>query len=293
MEDEFPLKTRIVQKTLTVLAMVPLAASALAQRAETGLLGINLFDKSTRVLQKFGTPDEILPVTLGGGAQFGGGGGGAGAPGAPAGRPGAAGAGGGGRAAGGGGAAGGQLADFMPPLSSEDDLRQFAPGGRQSGGSSPFGPGGPPPGVPNGGGPPPGVGGPGGGRPGAGAPPAGGGAAGAPPAAGAGTRVTFTRLVYNKKSSKYAFIIDRLGRVVQIEAIGLKDPMVKTRNGVTFGANFKTVVGKYANPDGYEIAGDNMFVKYLTRGKVAFRFARLAPKKPQVVVGVVVAAGKS
>lgn len=110
---------------------------------------------------------------------------------------------------------------------------------------------------------------------------------------GSAERVTYTRWVYNRGSSKYGFIIDKMGRVVQIEAIGLENMKVRTRRGVGFGATFAELVKKYNTPDGYEISGDNVLVKYLTRDKVAFRLSRLGVKKPQVVTGIVVAAGKS
>jgi hypothetical protein len=188
----------------------------------------------------------------------------------------------------------------MPPLMSPEDLRQFTPpnrgGGGQVGGASlgppggfgQGGPSGPPGGFGGPSGPPGGFGGPGGPPGGFGQP-----GGGAPPAAGAGTRVTFTRWVYTRKTAKYSFIIDRQGKVVQIESIGLKDPATKTSKGTMFGSDFKSVIMKYGQPDGYEISGDTMFLKYLTRRKVAFRFARLGENKPQVVVGMVVAAGKS
>jgi hypothetical protein len=105
--------------------------------------------------------------------------------------------------------------------------------------------------------------------------------------------VTYTRWVYNRGGSKYGFIIDKFGRVVQIEAIGLYNNKVRTRRGVGFGATFAQIIKKYNAPDGYEIAGDNVLIKYLTRQKVAFRLSRLGEKKPQVVTGIVVAAGKS
>jgi hypothetical protein len=278
------LKTTWIHRTLAAAALFSVVSGALAQRVETGLIGIKLFDKSTRVLAKYGTPDEILPVSIGGGAQFGGGGGAGGGRGGPGG-PGGPGLGGAPLGLPPGGAGGGRQNDdfFMAPFDSGDFLRQTTlglppkrtPGGNApSGGSTPpfGGPGGPPGGFPP-------------------SAPTGGG--GAPPAAGSGERVTFTRWVYNRKNSKYAFIIDKMGRVVQIEAIGMKDANVKTSKGVSFGADFKTVMLRYANPDGYEISGDNMFVKYLTRAKVGFRFARLGQNRPQVVTGIVVAAGKS
>lgn len=104
--------------------------------------------------------------------------------------------------------------------------------------------------------------------------------------------MTFTRWVYNRGGSKYGFIIDKNGRVVQIEAIGLQNPKVRTRKGVGFGSTFATIIKKYGNPEGYEIAGDNILMRYLTRNKVAFRLSRLGEKKPHQVTGIVVAAGK-
>jgi len=172
-----------------------------------------------------------------------------------------------------------------------------------------------PQGYPGGGstgGPPPGYGGPGGypggsggGYPGAGGPPPGipgvpggaggrgGSGGGAPAPAGTGERVTYTRWVYNRGGSKYGFIIDKANRVVQIEAVGLQNNKVKTKQGLGFGATFAQIIKKYGDPDGYEIAGDNVMVKYLTRKKVAFRLSRLGEKKPQVVTGIVVAAAKA
>lgn len=105
--------------------------------------------------------------------------------------------------------------------------------------------------------------------------------------------MTFTRWVYNRDGSKYAFIIDKLGHVVQIEAIGIDNGKVKTKRGLGFGSTFADLIKGYHQPDGYEIGGDNLMVKYLVHDNVAFRLSRLATKKPQVVTGIVVAAGKS
>jgi hypothetical protein len=129
-----------------------------------------------------------------------------------------------------------------------------------------------------------GPGGPGGGAPGAGVPSLGGGAQ---------ERTTFTRWVYNREGSKYAFIIDKANHVVEIEAIGIDNNRVKTKRGVGFGATFAQVLKTYQQPDGYEIGGDNLMVKFLVHDNVAFRLTRLGTKKPQVVTGIVVAAGKS
>lgn len=262
---------------LALAALVTVAASASAQ--ETALLGVRLFDKATKVIALYGTPDAIQPAGGGGVAAVGGGGRGGG------GFPGAAGAPGGGPPAGGtgrrpssGGTSGGASASGMTsnPYAFEDGLlRQASP--RQ-------------------GGPPPGVGGPPSGFPGqtddAGS---GAGGRGGAPAAGGGaaTSVTLTRWVYNRGGSRYGFIINKLGRVVQIEALGLENRRVRTKKGVGFGSTFATIIRGYGAPDGYEIQGDDVLVKYLSRQKVAFRLSRLGPKKPQVVIGVVVSAGKA
>ncbi|MGL1701386.1 hypothetical protein ACSTHI_23685, partial [Vibrio parahaemolyticus] len=80
---------------------------------------------------------------------------------------------------------------------------------------------------------------------------------------GAADRVTLTRWVYNHTGSKYGFIVDKSGRVVQIEAIGLDNNSVKTKRGIGFGSSFSSIFETYNNPDGYEISGDNLMMKYL------------------------------
>jgi hypothetical protein len=117
---------------------------------------------------------------------------------------------------------------------------------------------------------------------------------GAPGGGGGGAAVTatFTRWIYNRSGSKYGFVIDNKGRVVQIEAMGITNPRVKTSKGISFGDTFAEVIKKYQTPDGYDISGDTVMARFLTRSKVAFQFSRLAANKPQVVTGIVVAAGK-
>ena len=282
------MRKQFLHLALIATAGLAVSANAATPKAETGLLGVKLYDSGLLVLKKFGSPDEVQAVTLGGGATFGGGGG-TGAPRGGGGFPGAGGApaGGGGRpgGGGGGGAAAGAENSINPFDFGDDVLRQAGPQGLPGRGPT----SGPPAGFGGPGGPPGGF--PGrGGLPGGGAPGGGGGSA---PAAGAGDRVTVTRWVYNKRASKYAFIIDKQGRVVQIEAIGLRDANVKTATKLGFGANFSTLIRTYGNPDGYEISGDNILIKYLTRKKIAFKLSRLGAKQPQVVTGIVVAAGKS
>ncbi len=254
------MKTRWTGITTTAL-LAALAAGANA--AESGLLGIKLFDSGVRVVTMYGNPNEIQAVNIGG---MGGAGGGGGGP--SMGGPGPS----GGGARGGGGPSGPTSAfsfgDYVfrqgaPPMPSKP--------GAGGGSMGPSGPGGSSP--------PGGFGGPPGGSP----PAAGGGAA---------ENATYTRWVYNRSGSKYGFIINKKGQVVQIEAIGMSNPKVRTSQGVTFGNTFAQVIKKYKTPDGYDISGSNVMARYLTRNKVAFRFSRLGEGKPQVVTGIVVAAGK-
>lgn len=253
--------------------------------AERSLVGINLYDTGTRLVRVYGTPHSIEAIAF---AGSGGGGGGA----AAGGRGGPIGPGGRGAPAGGGGGVGGATpasADWMVPGD-----RGFI--------GDPFGEGtkvwnqlglAPEPGAPAGGsrgGPMAGPGGaPGRGAPTAGPAPAGAGGG----SVGGGDRIIFTRWVYNVGGSKYGFIMDKQNRVVQIEAIGLSDKKVRTARGIAFGATFKDIILKYGAPDAYEINGDNLMVRYLVNNKVAFKLSRVKPNGPQVVTGVVVAAGKS
>jgi hypothetical protein len=93
--------------------------------------------------------------------------------------------------------------------------------------------------------------------------------------------------------SRYAFILDKFNRVVQIEAVGLNDPRVSTRRGIRFGSSFSSIIRSYNQPDGYEISGTNVVVRFLVFDRVAFRMQKLDPKKPHVVTGIVIAAGKT
>lgn len=235
--------------------------------AETSLVGIHLMDSGVRVVNLYGTPDDIEGISVGGGAIGGGAGG-----------PGAGGAGGGPRVTTGrGGAQGGAAgAEFTVPDNDpnwrfgDTVIRQFGPPQGDGGGGRV---GAPPPGG-NG----PGAAGRGGGAPGA--------------AGGTSERVTYTRWIYNRGGSKYGFVVDKFNRVIQIEAIGLQNAKVRTRSGIGFGATFARIMKTYGAPDGYEISGNTIVVRYLSRKKVAFRLNRLGEGKPHVVTGIVVAAGK-
>jgi hypothetical protein len=239
--------------------------------AETSLAGIKLFDSGARVVAIYGSPDEIQAVTLGGGSAGPGGGaaGGAGGRGLPGtgGPPGAP------------TSAGGPNLGFTAPgdfsfgndvldrqgVPGDEGPRAMKPGGGGGGGTA--------------------------GRPGGGG---GGGAAGGGGGStmGNGDRVVFTRWVYNRNASKYGFIMDKYNHVVQCEAVGIQSGKARTRRGITFGSSFASIIKKYGAPDGYEMAGDNIVVRYLSKAKCAFRLSRLGENKPSVVTGIVVAAGK-
>lgn len=266
-----------VALTLGAVMMTATASAAAKSKAENGLLGVKLYDSGTRVVSLYGTPDQIDAVSIGGGAA------GSGSP--FGGRPGM------------GGPSSGAPQKGRPSMGSErgapgfsrtgpfdfaDTLFQSGDGvagassagasqmadesGNRGGGGS-FGP-------------------PGGGLPGQ-------PSSGAPRGnAGSSDSVTYTRWIYNRNGSKYGFVFDKFNRVVQIEAIGLQNSKVKTTRGIGFGNTFAEIIKKYQAPDGYEISGDNVLVKYLSKSKVAFRLSRLGEKKPQVVTGVVVAAAK-
>ncbi|HXH60183.1 MAG TPA: hypothetical protein VNI20_02365, partial [Fimbriimonadaceae bacterium] len=105
-------------------------------------------------------------------------------------------------------------------------------------------------------------------------------------------RILYTRWVYRKGASRYAFVLDKFNRVVQIEAVGLSDVKVGTSRGIRFGSTFADIIEAYNVPDAYEISGDSIVVRYLVRDHVAFRLSRLKAKEPHRVTGIVVAAGK-
>ncbi|MBL8088072.1 MAG: hypothetical protein JNM85_08405 [Chthonomonas sp.] len=239
---------------------------------ESALVGIGIYDSGAKVIAKYGSPDEIMAITLGGGGDSGGGdGGGGGRAGGPS---------SGGRSGEGGGAGpgGGPRAreDARPegmigdPFGAES-FNQFSPedegGGRNGGmneGANPRG----------------NAGGSGGGG-----------------ASGDGTSTTveatqFVRWVYRFQGSRYGFVLDKFNKVIQIEAIGIKDARVLTRRGIEFGDSFADVMKRYATPDGYEISGDTMVVRFLTNSRVAFRFQKISQGKKHQVTGIVVAAGK-
>jgi len=263
--------------------MLAATAGAAKAKSENGLLGVKLYDSGTRVISIYGTPDEIDAVNIGGGSTgngspFGSRGPSFG-PGGPGGGGGGGKFGGGGPRMGGDSAAGGMQ---NGPFDFGNSLLQSSGGSMAPQGAAPAaapseGGGFGPPGMP------PGARGPGGGMSPGGAPRGNGGAA---------ENATYTRWIYKRNGSQYGFVFDKFNHVVQIEAIGLTNSKVKTSRGIGFGATFAQIIKAYQAPDGYEISGDNVLVKYLTKSKVAFRLSRLGEKQPQVVTGVVVAAAK-
>ena len=268
------LKTSLTKYGLGVCAFAALSGGVSAQKpsyAERGLIGVNLYDSGVKVVSLYGSPDEIQAVNLSS-TSTNSGGGGQGGSGGP-------GSGFGGRAPATGSGPSRTGADWSAPFGFGNDVLRQTPTGPAAAGA-PISPEGGP--------------GSGGGRPGTSgsAPPSSVPGGGAPGATSGTTPTEYTRWVYNRAGSKYGFIVDNQGRVVQIEAIGMQNNRVKTRKGLGFGATFAQIIKTYGNPDGYEVGGDTILVKYLVNKKVAFRLTRLAAKKPHVVTGVVVSAGK-
>jgi hypothetical protein len=259
-------KHRTVRHRIVRHRVVRKKSTGVTSGAETGLVGIKLFDTGTRVVAVYGSPDVIEAVTTGGTtAGPGGGAAGGGRGGGLPGFGGGGGKGGGGSAASSENGVTGVPGDFDFGNGVLDRQgRPMVPGMPQGG----------PPGGPGGPVGPPGTGG-------------GGGMGG-----GNTDRVLYTRWVYNRNASKYGFILDQYNRVVQCEAIGLQSGKASTRRGITFGSSFAQIIKRYGAPDGYEISGDNIVVRYLSKAKCAFRLNRLGENKPDVVTGIVVAAGK-
>ncbi len=104
--------------------------------------------------------------------------------------------------------------------------------------------------------------------------------------------VLYTRWVYKKNSSQYSFILDKQGRVVQIEALGLSDPKAHTRKGVHLGSWMADVVQKYGAPEGYQIAENYVLAQYYQKYQLAFRLSKLEADQPYKVVGILISAGK-
>lgn len=246
------------------------ASAAISNKAETGLVGIKLYQTGLDVVRMYGSPDEIQDVAQGGGGAVG-----------PAGQGGARGQAGNrgrGGAAGDGGASGSTAEALwnIPGIDWVPANFQGAPSAPSAAGAQggPGGPGGAPSAAGAQGGP-------------AGAPGGGGAAAGA-----ADARILFTRWIYRRGNSRYAFILNRYNQVTQIEAIGSADPKVSTNRGVRYGTQFADIIKKYGAPDGYEISGNTLVLRYLVNNKVAFRMNRLKTDGKHVVTGIVVAAGK-
>lgn len=260
--------------TLGVVLASGMAATALAQSgpqarrgtAESSLVGVALYDTALRVVNLYGSPDEIQGLTIGQGNAAGGG-------------PGNSATGAGGTTAAGGGAGAVTAVEenrpgvgglYGNPFGNQGEFwRQVRPGDGASEQEARSG----------GAGGRPGAGGPGGtGGPGGGASSGGGG----------GTQIV--RWVYKRGSSRYAFVFDRFSRVVQIEAVGMNDSRPKTRRAISFGSSFSSVIKAYVEPDSYELIGDTVIVRFLANDRVAFRMQRLRPNGTHVVTGIVVAA---
>lgn len=266
-----------------VLAVAALASAVLAigaqqstpqerpnKPAETKLVGVSILDTGMSLISKFGSPDEIQPLSIGGGGVGPGGG---------------FGSGGGGRGGVGPAGAGGGSGSMAVPggWTLPDGANLIGDPFGQGGGAATRPPGMDANGFNNAGG----------GGNGSGGQTGAGGAGGGGAEGGAGDRILFTRWVYKQGSSRYAFVVDKFNRVVQIEAVGMSDSKVTTSRSIKFGSTFADVIKAYNVPDAYEINGDSIVIRYLVRDHVAFRLAKLKAKDSHRVTGIVVAAGKS
>lgn len=231
------------------------AASALAQ--ETRLAGIRLYDSGVDVVNKLGSPNDVIAINVTFTEAGGGGGNNSG---------------GGGRTGGFASPPGGSSNFAVPPVSFNQTL------GPPKGGT-----GGGPQGEPT----PIGMGS---GGSGGGPRPIGGGGGGGSTAA---TETTFVRWVYRRGSGgSVNVVLNNHNKVVQIEAIGVSNANVRTSKGVTLGSSMATVMKKYQTPDSYEVGGNYFMVRFLNKHRVAFRLTRENAQQPYRVTGIVVSAGK-
>jgi hypothetical protein len=102
------------------------------------------------------------------------------------------------------------------------------------------------------------------------------------------------RWIYRRGAgSSVNFVLNKFNKVVQIEVIGIANSAARTSKGVTLGSAMSTVIQKYGDPDGYDIATDYFMVRFLRTNNVAFRFARENNNTPYRCTGIVVSAGKA
>jgi hypothetical protein len=107
------------------------------------------------------------------------------------------------------------------------------------------------------------------------------------------TETTFVRWVYRRNAGgSVNVVLNNHNKVVQIEAIGVTNPNIRTSKGVTLGSSMATVMRLYQTPDSYEVGSNYFMVRFLQKHRVAFRLTRENEKAPYRVTGIVVSAGK-
>jgi hypothetical protein len=105
--------------------------------------------------------------------------------------------------------------------------------------------------------------------------------------------VEYVRWVYPKAESRYSFLIEvKSGRVVQIEVIGIADPIAKTSQGIKLGDHFSQVLGRYKTPEQYKFGEKEIVVSYVGKYNVLFRLSKNEENKPHRVVGIAVTSGR-
>ncbi len=77
-----------------------------------------------------------------------------------------------------------------------------------------------------------------------------------------GTDFNFTRWTFQRKSSRYSFVLNPNGEILLIEAQGLEDSKVQTKKNITLGDLFSKAIAQYGNPDKYTKIKNNLLVNY-------------------------------
>ena len=259
---------------------------------EDSLLGVRLLSSYKTVLQRFGQPAEIQ-VGMPAGNEEGAGGAQAGAMpgmgGGPVGMPGGGMPGSGGPMGGPGmmGGSGGPMGmpGGIPGSGGGPSLPGFGGPFGGKGGGMPGSGGGGMPGMPMGmaGGGMPGSGGGAMGGPGM---MGGGGAAataGLPSIPGSGggpSQETIWWYKYPQQGLFYAFLINKQGQVIQIQAHGYKPdpktPTARTAKGITLGAPFGAILKDYGWSSDGEHIGEYLVMRYDSREKIGGGHGRLA-----------------
>lgn len=91
------------------------------------------------------------------------------------------------------------------------------------------------------------------------------------------------------KNKTLEFIINPDGRIMQIAAFGTDWPTLKTSKGIALGVStYKDLLGKYGFPEGQDVSGNNLVMRYVNKHRVIFTLLGMPGKMPYTVVGVTI-----